>query len=124
MPSTAYLSALDDSNKTTLDYDPSRYRVIPGRRRTSSFATMDGGLVHQDFGQQATDRTIEATVDWLADATVAALEAKRDTASATWKWHDHRGDDYEVFFLSIEKRKRPTVGWIVELEFAVVADIA
>ena len=123
MPSTAYLATLADASKVTLDYDPSRYRVIPGRRRTSSFATMGGGRVHQDFGQAAKDRRIEMTVDWLADATVAGLEAKRDTVAETWKWHDHRGDDYEVFFLAMQKRKRPTEGWIVNLEFAVVADI-
>ena len=124
MAGTCILSELNDSSPTTLDVDPVVYEDGPAARRSSSHQTMDGARVHQDFGAQTADRFARARTDWMETATLSALETKFATTGKVWKWVDHNGGAYQVFFRELRpERIRGQEAYQVEMVFDIIGEI-
>ena len=104
MASSCCLSYPDDTDPTYLDEDPITYEAGPPERRASTQPTFGGGRVLQDFGVSDADRQIKLRTDWMETATLVALETKFAVAGQLWKWTDHEGDSYLVFFRSLSPR--------------------
>ncbi len=118
------LSYPDGFGPTYLDVDPARYDDRPAERRVSAHATAEG-RVWQDFGAPDIDRQIRLRVDWMAAATLAAFRAKYQAVGQVWRWVDHRGQEYRVFFRSlIPERIRAHEAYRVELVFDVIEETA
>lgn len=123
MPSTCYLSETDLSDQTLLDSYPAIYNDGPPERRASSQQTQDG-TVYQDFGYEDSDRELTLRCDWITDANLAALEAKYVQVGKVWRWHDEKGNDYNVFFRRLQPRRiQGNDASVVEMTFNVVAVI-
>ena len=121
MASTCILSLPDDTDPTTLDYDPAEYRDNPAPRRSSSQVTMGGDRVLQDFGANAPDREIWLRCDWVAQATLDALQSKFETTGQPWKWVDFKGNAYLVFFRTLApERIRGQEAYQVEMWFDIL----
>jgi len=121
MAGTCYLSELDLSDQTFLDEDPAFYDDGPPERRTSDHQTQDG-TVRQDFGFATSDRTLRLRTDFVTAATLVALNTKFAVAGKVWRWHDHRGADYDVFFQRLEPtRIRGNEAYVVEMTLDVVS---
>jgi hypothetical protein len=121
VPSACYLSKPDDSEKTYLDEDPTAYDDAPPERRASSVATLGGGRVWQDFGARDVDRELRVRCDWMSQATLDALRAKYAAVGQLWKWVDHKGHDYRVFFADLRaERIRANAAYRVEMRLEVV----
>jgi hypothetical protein len=120
MASTCVLSEIDGSNATYLDEDPIQYDDGPAERRASAHATADG-RVWQDFGATDVDRQIRVRTDWISEATLGALKAKFAQTGRLWRWVDNGGDEYRVFFRSLNpERIRGHAAYRVEMVFDVV----
>jgi len=114
------LSYPDESEPTYLDEDPSRYDDRPAERRASTQATAEG-RVWQDFGAPDVDRQIRLRTDWMSTDTLAAFRAKYEAVGQIWRWVDHRGHEYRVFFRAlVPERIRGNEAYVVEMTFDVV----
>jgi hypothetical protein len=99
------MSKPDDTEKTYLDEDPISYDDGPAERRASSHATLGGSRVWQDFGAKDVDRQIRLRTDWMTQTTLDAFKAKFAQAAKVWKWVDHRGHEYRVFFRALNPER-------------------
>ena len=121
MPGICYLSELDLSDKTLLDEDPAFYDDGPPERRASDHQTQDG-TVRQDFGFATSDRSLRLRTDFVTTAILAALNTKFAAVGHLWRWHDHRGADYNVFFRRLEPRRiSGNEAYVVEMTLDVVS---
>jgi hypothetical protein len=121
MASACYMSKPDGSEAVYLDEDPAYYDDGPAERRASSSPTLGGGRVWQDFGVHDVDREIRLRTDWMSEATLAALKAKYATTAQVWKWVDHKGHDYRVFFAELRpERIRGNAAYRVEMRLQVI----
>lgn len=125
MAASCYMSKPDDSEKTYLDEDPALYEDGPADRRASSHATFGESRVWQDFGAPDIDRQIRLRTDWMTEATLEAFEAKFAVVGQVWKWVDHRGHEYRVFFRAmVPERIRGHEAYRVEMLLEVLEAVA
>ena len=118
--SACFLSAIDGSDPTYLDEGPILYDDGSAERRVSAHATADG-RVWQDFGALDVDRQLRLRTDWMSQATLDAFEAKFAVTAQVWKWLDHKGHEYRVFFRALNpERIRGHDAYRVEMVFDVV----
>jgi len=118
--SACFLSAIDGSDPTYLDEGPILYDDGSAERRVSAHATADS-RVWQDFGALDVDRQIRLRTDWMSQATLDAFEAKFAVTAQVWKWLDHKGHEYRVFFRALNpERIRGHDAYRVEMVFDVV----
>lgn len=116
-----YMSKPDDTEKTYLDEDPVSYDDGPAERRASSHATFGGSRVWQDFGAKEVDRQIRLRTDWMSQGTLDAFKAKFAVTAQVWKWVDHKGHEYRVFFRALNpERIRGHDAYRVEMLLDVV----
>lgn len=121
MAGICYLSELDLSDQTFLDEDPAFYDDGPPERRASDHQTQDG-TVRQDFGFGTSDRSLRLRTDFVTTATLVALNTKFAAVGKVWRWHDHRGADYNVFFRHLEPRRiSGNEAYVVEMTLDVVS---
>lgn len=121
MPGICYLSEPDLSDQTFLDEDPAFYEDGPPERRASDHQTQDG-TVRQDFAFATSDRSLRVRTDFMTTGTLAALQSKFAAIGKVWRWHDHRGADYDVFFRRLEPRRiRGNEAYVVEMTLDVVS---
>jgi len=124
MPSTCYLSELDGSDEVYLTEDPSEYDDGALERRQSSHAVADG-RVWQDFGVATADRTIQVRVDYVTGTVLDDLRNKFEQTGKVWLWHDHKGNDYHVFFRSLRSgRIRGNDAYQVEMMLDAIQVVA
>jgi len=102
MASQCCLSYPNDTDPTYLDFDPAEYTAGPPARRSSSHPTMDGSRVIQDFGVSDADREITLRTGWVEPGTLDDLREKFAVTGQAWKWTDHEGDSYLVFFRDLK----------------------
>jgi|GEM_PF-1746802 len=111
----------EDPEITYLDEDPSAYNDGPPERRVSSHAAMGGERVWQDFGAPDIDRQIALKTDWMEAATLEAFRAKFAVVGQVWKWVDHNGHEYRVFFRALKpERIRGYEAYEVEMTLDIV----
>jgi hypothetical protein len=122
---SSYMSKPDDSEKTHLDEEPALYEDGPAERRASSHATFGGSRVWQDFGAPGVDRQIRLRTDWMTETTLEAFMAKFAVVGQIWKWMDHKGREYRVFFRALmPERIRGHEAYRVEMLLDVVEAVA
>jgi len=122
---SSYMSKPDDSEKTHLDEEPALYEDGPAERRASSHATFGGSRVWQDFGAPGVDRQIRLRTDWMTETTLEAFVAKFAVVGQIWKWMDHKGREYRVFFRALmPERIRGHEAYRVEMLLDVVEAVA
>lgn len=122
MPQCA-LSYPDGSDPTYLDEAPSFYDDRPAERRASAHATAEG-RVRQDFGAADVDRRIRLRTDWMSADTLSAFQAKYEVTGQVWRWVDHQGSEYRVFFRElVPERIRGHEAYRVELTFDVIEEV-
>ena len=125
MAASSYMSKPDDSEKTHLDEEPALYEDGPAERRASSHATFGGSRVWQDFGAPGVDRQIRLRTDWMTETTLEAFVAKFAVVGQIWKWMDHKGREYRVFFRALmPERIRGHEAYRVEMLLDVVEAVA
>jgi hypothetical protein len=98
------LSKIDGSDPTCLDAAPACYDDGPAERRASSHATLEG-RVWQDFGALDVDRQIKLRTDWMTGDTLDDFLAKFAEVAQIWKWVDHKGRGYRVFFRALHPER-------------------
>jgi hypothetical protein len=104
---------------TYLDYDPAEYTVTLVRR-SSSHPTLSG-MVHQDLGVLSADSRINLRTDYMEAATLADFQTKFAVLGQVWKWDDHEGNTYDVFFIGLNPiHLRGVEAYQVEMVFAVI----
>ena len=125
MAASCYMSKPDDGETTYLDEDPAFYEDGPPERRASSHATFGGSRVWQDFGAPDMDRQIRLRTDWMTETTLDAFMAKFAVMGQIWKWVDHKGHEYRVFFRALTpERIRGHEAYRVEMLLDVVQAVA
>ena len=125
MAASCYMSKPDDSEKTYLDEDPALYEDGPADRRASSHATFGGSRVWQDFGAPDVDRQIRMRTDWMGELTLDSFRTKFEQVGQVWKWVDHKGHEYRVFFRALTpERIRGHEAYRVEMLLDVVEAVA
>lgn len=122
---TCYLANADDSGRVSLDVDPIQYEDGPPARRQAVFPCDDGSVVIQDFGVSEADRSLRARVDYVSEATFAALNTMYRAVGVAYHWHDQRGHDYTICFASdglTAERIRGHAAYRVQLHFLVLGE--
>lgn len=124
MAAICYLSNPDGSEATYFDEDPAWYDDGEPERRASSHVTFGGSRVWQDFGVTDVDRQIKLRTDWMTQATLEAFAAKFAQVGWVWKWRDHKGHEYRVFFRGLKpERIRGHEAHRIEMVLDVIAQI-